>query len=210
MADKLDYQYKILILGDATVGKTSILIRYTENTFDSDSLSTLGVDVKYKYVTMNNKKIRMNIWDTAGQDRFKNIAKNYFKGANAVIFVYDVNVKQTIEKIKYWINSANENTSKDVVGVIVGNKIDMRENHEIMNEQIKSLADKYDMETFETSAKTGEGISEVFTYLVQCLLKKPDIGLVLPDDESISRKNSRPLDKRTFSTKNKHTENCNC
>ena len=159
---------------------------------------------------MNNKKIRMNIWDTAGQDRFKNIAKNYFKGAHAVIFVYDVNVKQTIEKIKYWINSANENVSKDIVRVIVGNKIDMRENHDATNEQIRSLSEKYDMEIFETSAKTGEGINEVFTYLVKSLIKNPNIGLVLPDDESSSRKNSRPLDKRTFSQKNRHAESCNC
>ena len=79
--EKLDFQYKILILGDATVGKTSILLRYIDDKFDADSLSTLGVDVRYKYVSINNKKIRMDIWDTAGEERFKNIAKNYFKNS---------------------------------------------------------------------------------------------------------------------------------
>ena len=210
MVDKLDYIYKILILGDATVGKTSILLRYIDNKFETDSLSTLGVDVKYKYVTLNNKKIRMNIWDTAGQDRFKTIAKNYFKGANAVIFVFDVNHKNTIEKIKFWINSVKDNSSNDIIEVIVGNKIDIEGKREVTKEQMKSLGQDVNIETFETSAKTGEGINEVFNYLVTNLIKNPNVGKVLSDDESSARNSIRLLTKNTFSKKNKDIHSCNC
>ena len=208
--EKLDYQYKILILGDATVGKTSLLIRYIDNKFDADSLATLGVDVRYKFVTMNNKKIRMDIWDTAGQERFKNIAKNYYKDAHAVIFVFDVNIKKTTEKIKYWLDDANENVAKETVKVLVGNKIDLGGTRQVNLEQMKALGEKYKMEVFEASAKTGVGVSEIFTYLVSQLTKNPNIGMVMPDDESTVRKNSLALDKKTFKEKNKHTEGWNC
>ncbi len=208
--EKLDFQYKILILGDATVGKTSILIRYIDDKFDADSLSTLGVDVRYKYVTINNKKIRMDIWDTAGQERFKNIAKNYFKNAHAIIFVFDVNKKSTSEKLKFWLDNANENVAKDTVKIIVGNKIDIEGKREVNTEQLKSLGEKYKMEVFETSAKTGQGISAIFTHLVTTLIKNPKIGAVIPDDESSNRKDSVRLNKGTFSEKNNRTEGCNC
>ena len=208
--EKLDFQYKILILGDATVGKTSLLIRYIDSKFDPDSLSTLGVDVRYKFVLMNNKKIRMDIWDTAGQERFKNIAKNYFKGAHAVIFVFDVHKKKTTEKLKFWLDNANENVSTDTVKVIGGNKIDLEGGREVNTQQTKALGEKYKMDVFEASAKTGKGVTEIFTYLVSNLIKNPKIGNVIPDDESSCRKNSLALNKKAFNEKNKHTENCNC
>jgi small GTP-binding protein len=210
MADKLDYQYKILILGDATVGKTSILVRYIDNKFEKDSLATLGVDVKYKYVTLDNKKIRMNIWDTEGKDRFRNIAKNYFKGANAVIFVFDVNNKNTLDKIKFWIDNVKENSSEDLIEVIVGNKIDIEGKHEVTKEEMESLGEKTGMETFETSAKTGEGINEVFTYLVNQLIQNSNIGKIQSDDESSNRNSARPINIETFSKTNKPNHGCIC
>ena len=208
--EKLDFQYKILLLGDATVGKTSILIRYVDDKFDSDSLSTLGVDVRYKFVSLNNKKIRLDIWDTAGQERFKNIAKNYFKGSHAVIFVFDVNKKKTLEKLKFWIDDSNDNVAKDTVKIIVGNKIDIEGTREVSYEQMKSLGDKYNMEVFETSAKSGKGISEIFTNIVKNLVKNPKIGKVLPPDDTSSRKGSHVLDKNAFKERPKNAEGCNC
>ena len=208
--EKLDYQYKILILGDATVGKTSLLIRYIDNTFDPDSLSTLGIDVRYKFVSMNNKKIRMDIWDTAGQDRFKNIAKNYFRGAHAVIFVFDVNKKKTTENLKFWMDNANENASEETVKILVGNKIDIEGAREVDLEYMKALGEKYKLKVFETSAKTGSGVPEIFTYLVENLLKNPEIGAVIPDAETDNRNNSLALNNNIFKEKNKNAEGCNC
>ena len=211
MEEKLDYQYKILILGDATVGKTSLLVRYIDNKFEGDTLATLGVDIKYKYVTLDNKKIRMNIWDTAGQDRFRNIAKNYFKGSNAVIFVFDVNSKQTLEKIKFWIENVKEHSSEDnIIEVIVGNKIDIEGKHEVTKEEMKTLGKEIGIQIFETSAKTGEGINEVFTYLVNQLIQNHNIGKILSDDESSNRNSAKPLNIKIFNKSNKSGHRCKC
>jgi len=103
---KLDLQYKLLFLGDTSVGKTSLLIRYIDKKYDEDSLPTLGVDLRYKYVTLENKKIRVDIWDTAGQERFKNITKNYFRGAHGIILVFDITNKVTFDVLKTWFITA--------------------------------------------------------------------------------------------------------
>ena len=158
---------------------------------------------------MNNKKIRLDIWDTAGQERFKNITKNYFKGANAIIFVFDVNKKKTIEKLKFWFDSSDENVSKETVKLIVGNKIDLEGSREVTFEQMKTYGQKYNMEVFEASAKTGFGIPEIFTYLVTTLMKNPKIGVVIPDDESSNIKSTLSLNKKNFKEKKKN-EGCNC
>ena len=208
--EKLDFQYKILILGDATVGKTSILIRYVDDIFDPNSISTLGVDVRYKFVILKNKKIRMDIWDTAGQERFKNITRNYFKGAHAVIFVFDVNNKKTLAKLKFWIDDSNDHVSKDTIKIIVGNKIDTEDKRVVKQEQIKSLKNKYNMEVFETSAKDGRGVTEIFTHILNNLIKNPKIGVVLPSDDLYSRRSSHVLDKDAFKERPKNSQGCNC
>ena len=106
---KLDLQYKLLVLGDTSVGKTSFLIRYIDNKYDGDSLPTLGVDVRYKFVTLENKKIREDIWDTADQERFKNITKIYFRGTHGIIFVFDITNKATYYVLKTWFITVQNN-----------------------------------------------------------------------------------------------------
>ena len=199
---ELDYQYKILILGDATVGKTSLLTRFIDNKYDPESLSTLGVDVGYKYILFNNKKIRIDIWDTAGQERFKNIAKNYFRGAHALIFVFNVNKKKTIQKLRFWLDNANENTSKETVKVLVGHKIDTEGEREVNFQQMKELGEKFKIDVFEASSKTGKGVNEIFIYLLKNLMKNPEIGVV--------REDFYVLDRNTVRRRNKLIEGCNC
>ena len=139
---KLDFQYKILFLGDTSVGKTSLLIRYTDNKFDADSLPTLGVDVRYKYLCLEKKKIRLDIWDSAGQERFKNLTKNYFRGANGIIFVCDITNKNTFEILKEWLNEVQNDVSKETEMIIVGNKIDLNEKREVNFQISESLGKK--------------------------------------------------------------------
>ena len=211
---KLDYQYKLLFLGDTSVGKTSLLIRYTDNIFDSESLPTLGVDVRYKYVTLENQKIRLDIWDTAGQERFKNITKNYLNGANGIFFVCDITNGNTLEILKTWINDAKANVSPETEMVIVGNKIDLNDKREIKLDSIKKLGEKYQLEVFETSAKTGEGVEDIFIYITQKLFQNKEIGKVLPgDDEATKRRGSYILKKESIkgnnNTKN-NENNCSC
>ena len=211
LPSKLDYQYKLLFLGDTSVGKTSLLIRYTDDLFDSESLPTLGVDVRYKYVTLENKKIRLDIWDTAGQERFKNITKNYLHGANGIFFVCDITCANTLEILKTWINEAKMNVSPETEMVIVGNKIDLNDKREIKTESIKKLGEKYQIKVFETSAKTGEGVEDIFIYLTKKLFENKNIGQVLPgEDEVTKRKGSYVLKKESRNNQNNQNNNCSC
>ena len=107
---KMDLNYKLLFLGESNVGKTSLLLRYADDVFEN-SLPTVGIDVKYKYLTYDNKKIRLDIWDTAGQERFRGIAQNYFRGANGIIFVFDITNKESFNKLRVWLSDVKPKKS---------------------------------------------------------------------------------------------------
>ena len=201
----VDRIYKLLLIGESNVGKTSIILRYVENEFKRFGISTLGVDVKYKFVSLDNIKIRLDIWDTAGQERFRGLAKNYFRGAHAFILVYDITDKDSFYKLKGWINDAKEKIENEYKMFVVGNKKDCSNERKIEFEALKEFSKKYDVSFLEVSAKTGEGIEELFNIVVEELLKLKNIGIV-KDDESEGDKTFNSLNNSK--TENKH--NCNC
>ena len=164
-----DIVYKVLLLGDSTVGKTCFLLRYCDKTFQDAHLSTIGLDYRVKTMTLKNKKnIKLQIWDTAGQDRFRAITKNYYKGANGIILIYDVTNLQTYENVKNWITQIREETNPNVVIYLAGNKIDIPEEERVVKtEEGKEIADEYKLQFKETSAKDGINVNEVFQELVE-------------------------------------------
>ena len=164
-----DIVYKVLLLGDSTVGKTCFLLRYCDKTFQDAHLSTIGLDYRVKTMTLKNKKnIKLQIWDTAGQDRFRAIKKNYYKGANGIILIYDVTNLQTYENVKNWITQIREETNPNVVIYLAGNKIDIPEEERVVKtEEGKEIANEYKLQFKETSAKDGINVNEVFQELVE-------------------------------------------
>ena len=164
-----DIVYKVLLLGDSTVGKTCFLLRYCDKTFQDAHLSTIGLDYRVKTMTLKNKKnIKLQIWDTAGQDRFRAITKNYYKGANGIILIYDVTNLQTYENVKNWITQIREETNPNVVIYLAGNKIDIpQEERAVKTEEGKEIANEYKLQFKETSAKDGINVNEVFQELVE-------------------------------------------
>ena len=163
--------YKILILGDSTVGKTCLLTRYSDNTFSETYLSTIGVDYKLKNVSLENGKIaKLQIWDTAGQDRFRSIAKNYYKGANGIIVLYSVTDKRSFTNVKIWINQIKTEVKENVTIILVGNKIDDEEHREISTEEGEELAENFGLKFYECSAKTGENVNSTFNELVKVIV----------------------------------------
>jgi len=209
----LDLQYKLLFLGETSVGKTSILLRYTDDTFNS-FLPTVGVDVRYKYIKYENKKIRLDIWDTAGQERFKNIAKNYFRGSNGIILVFDISNKESFNKLKFWLTDCKENIDPETELVIAENKIDIEEEQRVVSKEvIKEFGEKYNIEVFPTSAKTGEGIDKVFSHLISKLFMKKHIGVVPPNEDEFTQRRGSYLLNNNISEKDdkkKKKEKCNC
>ena len=160
--------YKVLLLGDSTVGKTCFLMKYTDKTFQDIHMSTIGLDYRLKAMKLKSgKKIKLQIWDTAGQDRFRAITKNYYKGSHGIILIYDITSLQTFENIKLWVSQIREEASPNVVIYIVANKIDLEYERKISKEDGKNLADELGFPFVETSAKSGINVTETFEDLVE-------------------------------------------
>ena len=167
MSVKKEFMYKILLLGDSSVGKTCILTRYSENTFQEDHLATIGLDFKQKIVNLDNgKTVKVQIWDTAGQDRFKSITKNYYKGAHGIILIYDVTTRRTFDNVRSWIDTIKEEVSDKVSVILVGNKIDNNDNRKVTTKEGQEIANEYKLPFYETSAKTGDNIDKAFNDLI--------------------------------------------
>ena len=167
------YIIKIVTLGDSMVGKTSIVYRYFENKFNESQLSTIGIDFKTKYIKVRDASVKVLIWDTAGQEKFRNIAKQYYQGANGVLLVFDVSDRKSFERIGYWLNEIKENNKIDsMYVVIVANKIDLVEKRIISREEAEKYAEKNNISYFEVSAKTGEGVAEMFNNITKGTIDK--------------------------------------
>ena len=122
------YIIKILTLGDTMVGKSSIVLRFSDDKFDENVFATIGIDFKTKYIKVRDASVKVLIWDTAGQEKFRNIAKQYYKGANGVLLIYDVCNRKSFERIGFWLNELKENNKIDeLYAILVGNKIDLEQ-----------------------------------------------------------------------------------
>jgi len=156
-----DYLVKLLIIGDSGVGKTCILLRFCENSFQSSHLSTIGIDFKIKTIDVDSKKIKLQIWDTAGQERFKTITQTYYKGAMGIVLTYACNDRDSFNNIENWLRQIKQHANENVCKILVANKCDISDRTITFSEG-KALADKYNMQFFETSAKTDTNITPVF------------------------------------------------
>ena len=167
------YIIKIVTLGDSMVGKTSIVYRYFENKFNESILSTIGIDFKTKYIKVRDASVKVVIWDTAGQEKFRNIAKQYYQGANGVLLVFDISNRKSFERIEYWLNEIKENNKIDSMYVIiVANKTDLINQRVVSRDEAEKYAEKNNISYFEVSAKTGKGVAEMFNNVTKGTIDK--------------------------------------
>ena len=116
-----DYLFKLLLIGNSSVGKSSLLFRFCENVWDDNFVPTIGVDFKLKTLEVNGKKVKLQIWDTAGQERFKNITSSYYRGGNGVLVVYDITDRESFENLTSWLIEIEKNANKNVYKLLIGN-----------------------------------------------------------------------------------------
>ena len=172
-----DKTCQILLIGDSSVGKTSLIQRYANGIFKEEYLATVGLDFYTKQEAINNINVLVRLWDTAGQERFKSLTPNYFKNAEGVIITYDITSSQSFENLKFWINSIKTNLGEKnniIPIIIVGNKLDMEDMRDITREEAEKFAKENKYKYFETSAKTGEGVDDAIRDLVNQVLEKSE------------------------------------
>ena len=195
-----DKKCQLLIIGDMTVGKTSLLSRYSKGVFNTSYLATVGLDNFTKDEIIDNKTVRIKIWDTAGQEKFQSLTKGFFRNAQGIMVVYDVTNVETYENLKYWTQSIKTHMGSDIdkISVIViGNKIDSNE-REVNKQEAEIYCSELGYPYFETSAKTGENVNKTIKYLVKEVLRKNDLT-----SSKISNNNIKI-------SKNKGETNCPC
>ncbi|EYU18939.1 hypothetical protein MIMGU_mgv1a013507mg [Erythranthe guttata] len=160
-----DYLIKLLLIGDSGVGKSCLLLRFSDGSFTTSFITTIGIDFKIRTVELDGKRIKLQIWDTAGQERFRTITtgKSYYRGAMGILLVYDVTDESSFNNIRNWIRNIEQHASDNVNKILVGNKADMDESKRaVPTSKGQALADEYGIKFFETSAKTNLNVEEVF------------------------------------------------
>ena len=173
MKNKKIPHYKILILGDPAVGKSCFLARYVENSFENVYMSTAGMDYKYKDVELGDGKlIKLQIWDTAGQERYRTLTTNLYKGAVGIVLIYDITNKKTFDNVRSWITSIEEETSKKIILILVGNKADLKDERKVQKEEGEDIAKEFNLPFFESSAQSGLNVKSVFETLAKLIVEK--------------------------------------
>ena len=160
-----EFEIKICLLGDVNVGKTSIASRFCKNSFNDNYINTIGGAYQQQNITLNNGvKIKLHIWDTSGQDRFRSMTNLYYRDAQVAILTYDVTKEQTLESLNYWLNELNDKVEIDnMVLCLAGNKNDVDASKKtVPTSKGKAFAEEHNMIFYETSAKTGAGVKELF------------------------------------------------
>ena len=165
-----DYLFKYLIIGNSGVGKSCLLIRFTDDKFEEGYVTTIGVDFKIKTLEIEGKSVKLQIWDTAGQERFRNIVSTYYKGGHGIMMVYDITDLESFRYLDSWLKEIEKNASKNVYKILVGNKNDMEKERKVSFEKGMEFADLHGMKFFETSAKENRNVEEAFKEMTKDII----------------------------------------
>ena len=169
--ENYDYIFKVLLLGNSDVGKSSLLLRFVDKVWTDSFVPTIGVDFKVKTMQIGEKTVKMQIWDTAGQERFRNVVASYFRGSNGILLIYDVTNKDSFKNLDNWLEVIENNASDNVLKILIGNKIDLVDEIEVKHEEGQQFANRFNMQFIETSAKLDTNVSEAFETLAKLMIE---------------------------------------
>ena len=170
--EEYDMMVKVIIIGDSGVGKTNIMSKFLKNKFMEESKATVGVEFGSKLFDLNGHKIKAQIWDTAGQEKYKSITGAYFKGSKGALVVYDITQKSTYESLEKWVNDLKSAGDPKITIILIGNKNDLEENRQVSKEQGEEKAKSFGCAFLETSALSGDNIDKAFNMMVKEIFEK--------------------------------------
>ncbi|XP_020690168.1 ras-related protein RABC2a [Dendrobium catenatum] len=201
-----DYSFKILLIGDSGVGKSSLLVTFISH-YVEDLTPTIGVDFKIKHLMVGGKKLKLTIWDTAGQERFRTITSSYYRNAQGIFLVYDVTRRETFTNLsEIWAKEIElYSTNQDCIKMLVGNKVDKESDRVVTKEEGIAFAQEYGCLFLECSAKTRANVEKCFEELAQKILEVPSL---LEEGSAIGKKNI--LKQRQESQKNMGSSGSDC
>ena len=166
-----NYLFRYIIVGDMAVGKSCLLLQFTDNKFRHSHELTIGVEFGAKTLEMDDKLVKIQIWDTAGQEAFQAITRTYYKGAVGALLVYDITRKDTFQHAVKWLEEVKNNSSKSIVIILIGNKKDMESKRQVSYEEGEEFAKENGLMFLETSAKTAYNVEEAFSTSAHQILR---------------------------------------
>jgi len=191
--DDNDYLFKIVIIGDSSVGKSNLLVRFTRNEFHEKSKATIGVDFGTKSIEISGKIVTAQCWDTAGQERFRAVTSGYYRGAVGAMIVYDITSKVTFKNVTRWLNELREMADPDILIMMVGNKCDLEQQREVPTKEAELFAEANKISFLETSALSGSNVNQAFETILHEIFKMVSKKKPLLDEGSwLSTPNNKP------------------
>eukprot|EP00411_Alexandrium_monilatum_P031105 CAMPEP_0175374566 /NCGR_PEP_ID=MMETSP0095-20121207/23313_1 /TAXON_ID=311494 /ORGANISM="Alexandrium monilatum, Strain CCMP3105" /LENGTH=265 /DNA_ID=CAMNT_0016672797 /DNA_START=34 /DNA_END=831 /DNA_ORIENTATION=+ len=166
-----DHLFKLVLIGDSGAGKSSLLLRFADDTFTDSYITTIGVDFRFKTIAIGKKNVKLQIWDTAGQERFRTITSAYYRGADAIVLVYDVTDRESFAHIDDWLTDINRYVNQSTVKVLIGNKTD-REDRQVTTEEAKKKAETLGLAFLEASAKQATNVEATFQMISSELITR--------------------------------------
>ena len=169
--ENYDFIFKVLLLGNSDVGKSSLLLRYVDSVWSDTFVPTIGVDFKVKTIEIDGKKVKLQIWDTAGQERFRTVVSTYFRGAHGLFLIYDITNRDSFKNLENWLIEIEKNASENVLKILIGNKNDLEDERDIASDEGKAFANRNGMQFIETSAKMNTNVNEAFETLGKLMIE---------------------------------------
>ena len=167
-----DYLFKLVLIGDTCVGKSCLLVRFADDCFNDNYITTIGVDFRFRTLQINKDTIKLQIWDTAGQERYRTITNAYYKGADGIMIVFDMCSKESFKSLDLWLKEVEKHSGDDVTIIVLANKSDVEEAVEVTENDMKKFEQEKGIKIIKTSAKTGAGVDHSFLEMTKKLIIK--------------------------------------
>ncbi|KAL8439336.1 hypothetical protein Efla_002816 [Eimeria flavescens] len=205
-----DYLFKLVLIGDSGVGKSCLLLRFSDDTFTDSYITTIGVDFRFRTVDINGKAVKLQIWDTAGQERFRTITSAYYRGADGIVLVYDVTEAESFAHVDEWLAEVNRYATENTVKILVGNKSEKDRDRVVPTEDARRKAEDLGIAFLETSAKESINVDLAFTTVARELIARREAQAAAGGFQPAAADGRQTLGASELRSASQRLSNCSC